>query len=380
MENNNKVNLQTKYRAVISFDDYSNVSDIMVSYYLPIIGSEAFSLYSALTVDARNEMINNQYISIEERLLPMISLSIEKIGESILRLELLKLLEVYKDEEEKVIFKLLRPLSPEQFNNSKQFSEILRSAAGVDNLEISNKLFNSMKDTNIISDNSITNKIDITDSIDIQSSKLNIEVNLESIKNILNARKIDWSQFWTKELDDKLTNFISLYEVSSLDVAIEVINEFESGSFNIDNIERRLSENFSVIRDINSLITSGENTTEAKLDLMNQLNIRDYFVHLLNRVPTTTEEEMINKLKTKNKFDDQMIKVIVDFSILVNDGAIVPNYITKIANTVVKEKIDNADDLMKYLKVAYSVKKQKSNISDEEVGKLNKPLEDVQFF
>lgn len=377
---NKRFDLNTKYRAMVSFDDFSNASDIMVSYYLPIIGSESFTLYMALMTDSRNELIRHNYITIEERLLPMINMSIEKISEAIIKLEILKLIEVFVEENGNVNFKLIKPLSPSEFNESEHFSQILRTACGNSNLEISNRLFNSLKNDNVEGATLSTEKVDLTERINVEPARLNVEVNIDSVKDVLNARGIDWSVFWTSEIESKLSNFILLYEVSALDIAIELMKEHESGEFDIGNVEKRLSKAFSTIRDVNSLITAGDNTTEVKFELMGQLSMRDFFIYRLDRVPTSDEEKMIQQLKTKNKLNDEMIQVLIDFSILSNDGAIVPNYITKIASTVVKDGIKDTAHLMRHLKTAYKVKKNKASKTDEEISKLYKAMDDVPEF
>ncbi len=373
--NNDRVNIHSKYKAKISFDDYLSVNDILVSYYLPIIKSEAFSLYSALVIDSRNAMINSLYVPIE-RLVSMLNLSLDKIMDGISRLEIVNLLEVCI-EDDNIVFIVKRPLSPQEFNNSEQFRELLSSSAGKDNIEINNKLFNSMKDTSINSNNSSTKGIDISDKIEVAKATLNVEYDFTSIKNILNAKQIDWSAFWTKELEDKLLNVIVIYKINSFDVAIELIKEIESGKFDIDHLITSIREKFIKNEDIDSIISAGENTTEIKLDFLSQLSVRDYFIHKLNRVPSPTEEKMITKLINSYGLNNYQINILVDYSIIVNEGAINKNYIFKIADTILKEKLDSPERLIQHLKVSY---KLRSNNENETKGDSLKLMEDKPIF
>ncbi len=373
--NNDRVNIHSKYKAKISFDDYLSVNDILVSYYLPIIKSEAFSLYSALVIDSRNAMINSLYVPIE-RLVSMLNLSLDKIMDGISRLEIVNLLEVCI-EDDNIVFIVKRPLSPQEFNNSEQFRELLSSSAGKDNIEINNKLFNSMKDTSVNSNNSSTKGIDISDKIEVAKATLNVEYDFTSIKNILNAKQIDWSAFWTKELEDKLLNVIVIYKINSFDVAIELIKEIESGKFDIDHLITSIREKFIKNEDIDSIISAGENTTEIKLDFLSQLSVRDYFIHKLNRVPSPTEEKMITKLINSYGLNNYQINILVDYSIIVNEGAINKNYIFKIADTILKEKLDSPERLIQHLKVSY---KLRSNNENETKGDSLKLMEDKPIF
>ncbi len=370
-----RLTIETKYKSKISFDDFSSVNDILVSYYLPIIKSEAFSLYSALVIDARNQMINTIYVSIE-RLISMINLSLDKIEDSISRLELVKLIEVYKDDEDRVTFKLNRPLSPEEFNNSEQFTELLKSSAGNENLQINNRLFNSLKDHDLDYENSLTKSINISSKFEKPSANLNVEFDFEVVKNILNAKQIDWSAYWTKELEEQLLNVIVIYRITSFDIAIELIKEIESGHFDLTNLVNRIRNDFIKNDDINSIIEAGDNTTEIKLDFLSQLSVRDYFVHKMNRVPSPTEEEMIVKLVSSYGLNDYQINILVDYSVIVNEGAVNKNYIFKIADTILKEKIDTPEKLIQHLKVSYKMRSldKPNNLSDLEKIMEDKPI------
>ncbi len=373
---NNKVDINSKYKAKISFDDYSSVNDILVSYYLPIIKSEAFSFYSALVIDSRNNMINTIYVPIE-RIVSMINLSVEKIEDAISRLEIVNLLEVYKNENNEVTFKLNKPLSPEDFNNSEQFIELLKSSAGTENLYINNKLFNSMKEHDYENHEALTKKVDISTKVEMPFAKLNVEFDFDSIKNILNAKQIDWSAYWTTELEQHLLNVIVIYRITSFDIAIELIKEIETGKFNIDNLIANIRRDFIQKEDISSIMEVGDKTTEIKLDFLSKLSVRDYFVHRLNRVPSTTEEDMITKLINTYKLSDYQINILVDYSVIVNGGAINKNYIFKIADTIIKENIDTPEKLIQHLKVSYKVREANNQNNKSETDKL---MEDQPVF
>ncbi len=373
---NKKIDINSKYKAKISFDDYSNVNDILVSYYLPIIKSEAFSFYSALVIDSRNNMINSIYVPVE-RLVSMINLSVDKMEDAISRLELVNLIEVFKNDNNEVTFKLNKPLTPEEFNKSEQFVALLKSSAGTENLYINNKLFNSLKEHDLDEEHSITEKVDISSKVEVPLAKLNVEFDFDSIKNILNAKQIDWSLYWSNELEQELMNVIVIYRITSFDIAIELIKEIESGSFDVSNIISNIRRDFIEKEDISSLMEVGDKTTEAKLDFLSQLTVRDYFVHRLSRTPSPTEEEMIVKLVNKYNLNDYQINILVDYSIIVNGGAVNKNYIFKIADTIIKENIDTPEKLIQHLKVSYKVREANNQNNKSEAQKL---MEDQPVF
>lgn len=365
-----KLSLETKYKAKISFDDHSSANDILVSYYLPLIKSEAFSLYNALMIDSRNTMINTLFIDID-RLISMINISFERLEKAITKLELVNLLEVYEDEDKNLIFILLKPLTPQEFNNSFQLSELFKSKSGNDNLEISNKLFNSMKNNNREGNVLLTQETNLNISADgIVKDKLNVEFDFTNIKSILNARGIDYSHIWSTELERKLIDLIVVYRISSLDIGVEIVLLIENGNFSIEGLVKKIQEDFTNDKTIDSLAKSGEVTTQVKLDYITSVSTRDYFISRLNREPSNTEQQMISDLNTKYGFKDEIVNILIDFSIIVNSGAVNKNYITKIADTLLKEGYKTVDEITRYLKVAYNLKKEdktKSSLNSKEL-------------
>ena len=372
---NKRISIHSKYKTKISFDDYSSVNDIIVSYYLPLIRSEAFSLYQALIIDARNPMINSLFVSIE-RIISMINLSIDDIEKAISRLELVDLIKVLKDSEDKLIFSLKKPLSPLEFNNSTQMIELLKSSAGNDNLEINNKLFNSMKNNDQSGFESTTKDIDLSVKKEVKKGSLNVGYDFDSIKNILISKGINWNSYWTKELEQNLLNLIIIYRVTAFDISLELIKEIENGNFNIKTLVNRIKNDFSKNKNIDSIISAGEQTTEVKLDFLKKVPVKDYFIHKLNRLPSPVEEKMITKLVNEYGFDSYQINVLIDYSIIVNDGAINENYIYKISNTINKQKIDTPEKLIQHLKISYKMKNnnhtKKSINSNKEM--IDKPI------
>ena len=371
------INLETKYRAKISFDNYSSVNDILVSYYLPLIKADAFSLYNALMADARNTMINTLYINMD-RIVSMVNISFEQLDKAITKLELVNLIEVFKENENELLFVLKKPLSPKEFNSSFQLSELFKSKSGNDNLEISNKLFNSMKHNNGEGMVSVTQEANLNFSADgLYKGKLNVEFDFTNIKSILNARGIDYSSFWNKEIEKKFIDLIVVYRISSLDLGVEIITQVENGEFHLEDLISKIQNDFLKDKTIDSIVDSGETTTQVKLDYITSIGTRDYFVSRLNREPSNNEQEMISTLNTKYGFKDEIINILIDFSIIVNSGAVNKNYILKIADTLLKEGYITVNDVIKHLKVAYNLKKDDKTTNSLDSKEL---MENIPIF
>lgn len=373
--NKKRININSKYKSKISFDDYSLVNDILISYYLPLIKPEALVLYQLLIIDSKNPMINSLFISIE-RIVSLINLSIDSIENAIIKLELVNLIEVFKDSDNKIIFSLKRPMNPSEINESFQMLELLKSSIGNENLQIINKLFNSLKQKENFGFETTTKEINLSIKEEIPEGSLNINFDFNSIKNILISRGINWSLFWSDNLEKKLLNFIIVYKITSFDIALEFIKEIDTGKFSSENLIKRINDNFFQKRNIDSIILSGEKTTENKLNFLSKFSVEDYFMYKLNRMPSPSEEEMITKLVNKYAFSNHQINILIDYSIIVNEGAINKNYIYKIAETSIKENIDTAEKLIQHLKVSYKMKKnnKKNKSLDSKIEMEDKPI------
>lgn len=352
---NKRINLETKYRSKLSFDESASVSDVLASYYLPLIKTHAHSFYLALMADGKNSMINTVYVPID-RLVTMLDFSLETIENCISRLELVNLIEVMSDNNNRLIFLLKKPLTPVEFNNSEQFMELLISKAGRENVEINNKLFYSLRDQFVDGFKTTTTEIELNIDGNSSEAKLNISFNFDRVKNILNSKGIDWSSFWTDEFEAKLLDYIVIYKISSFDIAVEIFAQISKEGFNEEKIFASIKQNASKETNVDSLIEAGDNTKEIKLDYLSTLTVKDYFIFKLNREPSDLEMVMITKLKNKFGLNDNLINILIDYSVIVNKGKVNRNYITKIAETVIKEKMDEPEALVKYLKTAYKIK------------------------
>ena len=129
--------------------------------------------------------------------------------------------------------------------------------------------------------------------------------------------------------------------------------------------------------DIRSIINSGDKTQEVKLSYLKNLDVKDYFILRLNRMPSPSEAELIIQLKQKYGLEKDMVNILIDYSILVNDGAINIKYILKIGDTILKENIDTQEKLILHLRTSYKMKKNKNTKTELNNNKL---MEDVPIF
>ncbi|MCK5866868.1 MAG: DnaD domain protein, partial [Mycoplasmataceae bacterium] len=170
---------------------------------------------------------------------------------------------------------------------------------------------------------------------------------------IITAKGIDWSLFWDVNLEGKLIDVIVIHDVSVVDLSMEIIEEFQTNNFNINRLIKKIVSSYSK----KAIIDDFVNLEGNKLNFLESMTVSQYFTNKLERDPSTTELKLITKLKEKYGFGDYKINILIDYSIIVNNGAINKNYILKISDTIINEGMNTPQELIKHLKVSYKMKK-----------------------
>ena len=172
----------------------------------------------------------------------MSNLSFENIEKAITKLEMVNLIKVYNEKENQILFELLIPLSPKEFNESFQLTELLKASAGNDNLEINNRLFNSLKN------NSRDDEAVIQETLNKKEVKnngnLNINYDFNLIKSVILSKRIDWNSFWNEELEKVILDLVIIYRVSALDLGLEIINLWENNKLSTETLKENITNEF----------------------------------------------------------------------------------------------------------------------------------------
>ena len=158
-------------------------------------------------------------------------------------------------------------------------------------------------------------------------------------------------------MEQVILDLVIVYKVSAFDIALEIINELEKGTIDVIKLRSKIKKDFEKENNFNSIVELSSKTKESKLKYLEKIDVKDYFISKLNRVPSPKENIMITKLKSEYGLNDNMINILIDYSILVNNGAINENYINKIAETSLKENINTPEKLIQHLRVSFKIKK-----------------------
>ncbi len=355
-----KWNVNDLYRSKLNFN-YEQLSLRNLIYnYQPIIGSEAIALYLFLFTEATNSITSSLFLS-QERILKMTALSRDELVLIFSKLELLSLVEIfYNKPESRIIYVLNEPLQVD-FLSEDFIKDYLINKIGMENIKI-NEAFLTTKSSLAKSFVNYTKKerkiIHINDQQTQQkkaSYDLNIKVDLSELIKLIKQKSSTYDTWWDADLEKMISDSIVVYNLNLLDVYLHLEDLLEANDkvnpilyFNKIKESKRNNELW-----IDYLLRD-KNVNNKKFNLLRNLSPQQFINLRLKRLTKNKEEILINNLKTNYHFSDEIINVLLDFSILKNDYLIVDNYILKIADSIQKHEIKDSSELIDYLRKSFS--------------------------
>lgn len=352
---NEKFNIKNKYTVKARFNTNKNVAQELSYFYLPLIGVNAFSLYMFLLRESMNPSLVDKFIY-SSRIIDYLNLTDDKIFEATLNLEKFGLIEVFQDEKikSKIVYMIKEPLDYNEINKTKYLIPVLTKKIGKDNLVISNYFLNKTL-FNKKGYKLLNNEILFETKKDYQNKSF--VVDFTDLFSVFNSLKINYSSFWNKEIEEIIKSFIIFNKVK----VVDIIRLFK---YLLDNKIEFTSEN--IIKSFYSLNSKlkTKDIFSNKVDMLQNISPYELLSLTLERKLTSREKKVIENLQLKYKLKLGVINLLLDYSLIVNGGVIVPNYIYKIADTLINEGFSSFEKVMSYLKDSYKAKKQLEKINN----------------
>ena len=347
---------------------------VLSELYLPLIGNYAYTVYmKLLSLSERPDAKDPQKLS---SLLKTTGLTITQIDEGMCYLEGIGLMQscVHKKNNTR-IFRLFSPKSPAQFFADDIFRLMLRDSVGESELMRLRFSFMdlSSEDSDII-DVSLSfgevfhldytvwemEKSISTTPLQMRSTaKAVFEFDTDLFNTIL-AEKGFKTELITPEDRQWLQSCSSLFGVKEESLANIVARNFadETVSLDRDNVIQDIKN--SVVFSSNKkkskpVYTHSRNSTDAKSTKASEFEKYSPVEYLKSlqgtKVIAKNEFDLIRRLGEDFLLPGPIINVILDFTILKCDGKIVDNYVERIASTILRNNLAEANvrDVMNYL-------------------------------
>ncbi|MCQ3915706.1 MAG: DnaD domain protein [Mycoplasmoidaceae bacterium] len=333
--------------------------------YLPVVGQSATSFYVILSNMVDNQVKNQNLTFNSANICKQLNVSNEELALAKDKLEAIGLLSTFistNNKEDNILIFVVKPaLAYQEFIANPKLKKLLINQVGPTNfeyLEYKNAPESQLQDA-----------IEITRNFDQV-------FNNEDLKNvhILDFEKLYQNIQKTTSLplviDEDCKNIIqdvyAKYQISLKDIEMvlyDSINDMDgfnkvNANLLIQNFNKLVNKQVTlpvqtVNRDFRLFTTGLDKQMEDKIYLDYKMcNAELYLSLIFKKSLNADEKQIINILRTKYHLNDEIINVLVDFSLNKTNGKLNKKYITKAAHTVNGLGLINASQVVAHLKNA----------------------------
>ena len=345
----------------------------LISFYEPIIGHLAISLYLVLI----NDLEESKGVSRDfthHHLMSLLKTPLKVLKEAREALEATGLLKTYfkKGDVNNYIYEIYSPLSPSEFFNHPILNIVLYNNIGATEYEYLKKQYQKLKvDTKEYID--ITKKLD-----DVMESGINVsvvDVKERSINDIEVKDQVDFDlilssipkgiineKVFTKKTKELINNLAFIYKIDTLkmiELIRSVLNEY--GMIDKDNlrINARKMYQFNngalptlIYRSQPEYLKSpvGDNSMRGKIiEMFEKLNPVDFLKNKYGGAkPTNRDIKLIENLIIDLEMPPAVVNVLLDYVLRKNNNKLATNYIETIAGQWKRAGLKNASEAMDF--------------------------------
>lgn len=345
----------------------------LISFYEPIIGHLAISLYLVLINDlAESKGVSRDFT--HHHLMSLLKTPLKILKEAREALEATGLLKTYfkKGDVNNYIYEIYSPLSPSEFFNHPILNIVLYNNIGATEYEYLKKQYQKLKvDTKEYID--ITKKLD-----DVMESGINVsvvDVKERSINDIEVKDQVDFDlilssipkgiineKVFTKKTKELINNLAFIYKIDTLkmiELIRSVLNEY--GMIDKDNlrINARKMYQFNngtlptlIYRSQPEYLKSpvGDNSMRGKIiEMFEKLNPVDFLRNKYGGAkPTNRDIKLIENLIIDLEMPPAVVNVLLDYVLRKNNNKLATNYIETIAGQWKRAGLKNASEAMDF--------------------------------
>lgn len=345
----------------------------LISFYEPIIGHLAISLYLILI----NDLEESKGVSRDfthHHLMSLLKTPLKILKEAREALEATGLLKTYfkKGDVNNYIYEIYSPLSPSEFFNHPILNIVLYNNIGATEYEYLKKQYQKLKvDTKEYID--ITKKLD-----DVMESGINVsvvDIKERSINDIEVKDQVDFDlilssipkgiineKVFTKKTKELINNLAFIYKIDTLkmiELIRSVLNEY--GMIDKDNlrINARKMYQFNngtlptlIYRSQPEYLKSpvGDNSMRGKIiEMFEKLNPVDFLRNKYGGAkPTNRDIKLIENLIIDLEMPPAVVNVLLDYVLRKNNNKLATNYIETIAGQWKRAGLKNASEAMDF--------------------------------
>lgn len=303
------------FQILITEDINETDYQLILMLYQPIIGLHASNLF--LTLITEKKLTNRINLDFNhQRLMTLLNIDNIELSLAIENLEDNNLLVTYFcKESNSYIYNLKKPLNAKVFFNNEKLNTKLKEKLNTLNFE-KQKFYFLNYEPEITED-----YVNITNN---KTSKVSVGSFLNEINN---------NNFSEKE---KMLNF-------------KIYNKNNNLMHNKSNLT--INTNFKI---------TNNNNLQNAISIMQSNSCEQYISNLTKKPITAKLQKILNTLLLEFNLSSEVINCLIEYVWFKNNKRLEPNYILKIGQTFKENNIDNIEDALTHLKLAYSKSKKSS--------------------
>lgn len=364
-------------------NDYRVNHNALFDLYYPILGSDCISLYMVLLTNSSYYEKNSNLVFFSDNLLNHLKLDMNRFNEARKKLEALNLLTTYlkkKNNEESYLFVLNSPLEFDQFMANGKYKSLLSKSINENNLNyLEFKYCKDNENLDVINVSSYFESvfndqvISEVKSFDFDGLYKNIQ-KTTSLPIIINenCKNIIEGYYLKTSISLKDVENIVYKSVDMKDNCLFINENFLSLEFNkhFSSISNNSLENYQLNRNFNLFKKMiDENETNLIISDYRAFNSEQYLSIIFKNNLDKEQKHIINMLKNKYQLCDEVINVLIDFSLVKTRGKLNKTYLSKAASSLngygISTCLAAVEFLQNFLKQNHFI--SKTNKSESEV-------------
>lgn len=363
---------------------------ILTRLYQPIIGYKAiglfFTLWSELDADQTMTTTKKKHL----RLFDMMNCTASEFSKQRMYLEAVGLLKTFVCEQEecnRYIYRLFAPLSPSDFFSHSLLCPLLKKAFTDENEFTRTKTYFlkssgvkttfkeiSVKFTDVFKNLNKLEQVNLEDRyIGRTSLKVKTSFDFDAFYIGLKDYQIPKSVF-TRDVIDEISLLSEAYAIDAIEMRYIVMNSIEvidgERQINFQKMRKQAShyvskENKEIAKKKEKEVVSISGTSSSKvlLDQYNSISTVEFFKMRNNNMDILPSDISLIKELRNAGLTDPVINVILDYCLAKNENIVVPNYVKKVAQTIVRNRIDSAYQAMIFLEDPKGYKRPRNAVT-----------------
>lgn len=343
---------------------------VLLRLYQPVIGCGAAALFLTLNAEFDGERTITTTVKPLRRLLSLMKIDLEEMRTYRRRLEGVGLLRTFVKEAptgRKIVFQLFAPLLPREFFNHGVLGVLFTEVMGREETERTRVYFASYGKIGAGYEEVSAGFKDVFGTINVNETPSGKQPDALSRRPGIPRLEFDFSlleegleeyrlskKTLTPEVKNEILLAANAYRIDAYDMRAILLASLDAdGKINLRRLERKCREqgNISVKKEKPRLVLSGDKALDEKIRLMSELTPIEYLALKYDgRPPLPADASLVTNLQQSTGLTSGVINVLLDYCLIKNNNRLIPNYLERIAGSLMRAKIADPLAAMNFLK------------------------------